>query len=291
MSENRNAPLCLNGDGRTTVISTNRVFDCCRDRDCFENTRVYFTEFGEELLENSRNIRVRSARTLWVFVGLDEVPFNCGFYQISVRYYILLELEACVEVGRSQTFYGIAIPQKDVVLYGGEGSVTSFSSSTINSFCSIGCVDSGASNDPTAVVETVEPIVLGYRVEECPRTCAGTNETLVLPECITEQLGGEVVITQEGPRFYVSLGLFSVIRIERPAQLLVQATDYSVPDKECDASGCDENPCSMFKNMAFPVNQFRATNCSSGAENSGARIITNNNGGCGCGGGRGSDRK
>lgn len=288
MSENRNAPLALNCDGRTTVISTNRVLDCCRDRDCFEDTRVYFTEFGEELLENSRNIRVRNARTLWVYVGIDEVPFNCGFYQISVRYYILIELEACVDVGRSQTFYGIAIPEKDVILYGGEGSVTSYSSSPLNGFCSVGCVDTGASNDPTAVVETVEPIVLGYRVEECPRTCPGTNETLVLPECITDELGGEVVITQEGPRFYASLGLFSVIRIERPSQLLVQATDYSVPDKECGGTGCEENPCALFKNMAFPVNQFRAANCCPGGDMSGPRYGGNggngsSNGGCGCG--------
>lgn len=283
MSENRNAPLAITGDGRTTVISTNRVFDCCRDRDCFEDTRVYFTAFGEELLENSRNIRVRSARTLWVYVGLNEVPFNCGFYQISVRYYILIELEACVEVGRSQTFYGIAVPEKEVILYGGEGSVTSYSSSTLNGFCDIGCVEPAANNDPTAVVETVEPIVLGYRVEECPRTCPGTNETLILPECITDQLGGEVVITQAGPRFYVSIGLFSVIRIERPALLLVQATDYSVPDKECDGGGCNENPCSLFRNMAFPVNQFRSTNCCPNPNEGGGQNRYNGGGSCGCG--------
>ena len=53
----------------------------------------------------------------------------------------------------------------------------------------------------------------------------------------------------------IIFGIFSVIRIERPAQLLVTATDYSVPDKECVAPD-EDDPCRLFHTMAFPVNEF-----------------------------------
>ena len=53
----------------------------------------------------------------------------------------------------------------------------------------------------------------------------------------------------------VSLGIFSIVRITRPAQYLVQATEYSVPDKECMMT-CDDDPCGVFRSMAFPSKEF-----------------------------------
>ena len=56
-------------------------------------------------------------------------------------------------------------------------------------------------------------------------------------------------------RLYVSLGIFSVIRIERPAQYLINASDYAVPDKECTVAE-EDDPCKLFRSMAFPVQEF-----------------------------------
>ena len=53
----------------------------------------------------------------------------------------------------------------------------------------------------------------------------------------------------------VSLGFFSVIRIERPAQYLVSAVEYNVPDKEC-AAPVMEDACSLFRQMSFPTAEF-----------------------------------
>ena len=158
MQENRNATYCSQNDGRGTVcIDTNRVLDSCRDRDCFENARVYLTSFGEEVINSANSVRIRSAKLIWAFVGVDEVPFNNGFYQITVRYYILIEGEACLGIGKSQTFKGIAVLEKNVVLYGGEGSIISFSSSPENDYCSIGNIDTVSYNDPVAIVDSVVP--------------------------------------------------------------------------------------------------------------------------------------
>jgi hypothetical protein len=56
-------------------------------------------------------------------------------------------------------------------------------------------------------------------------------------------------------RLYVSIGIFSVIRIERPAQYLINASDYAVPDKECTAAE-EDDPCKLFRSMAFPIQEF-----------------------------------
>ncbi len=256
MQDNRKAALGFCQDNRGTVcIDTKRVLDSCRDRDCFEDARVYLTSFGEDILSSATNVKTKSATTIWAYVGIDEVPFNNGFYQITVKYYILLEFEACMGIGRSQTFRGITTLEKSVILYGGNGNVTSYTSSPENTYCNIGNLDTVGTNAPTAVVETVEPVVLGTKVKEC--ACPTICDLLELPECVTSRLDGELCTNDRGPKLYVSLGVFSVIRIERPAQLLIEATDYSVPDKEC-CTASEDKPCDLFRSMAFPISRFKA---------------------------------
>ncbi len=284
MQENRNASFCggghsgntgQNGYG-TVCIDTKRVLDSCRDRDCFEDTRVYLTCMGEEILANSSNVRTRSAKLLWAYVGVDEVPFNCGFFRIKIRYYIEVEFEACIGVGRSQCFKGLAVLDKEVILYGGEGRAITFTSKGTNNYCSM-CNMKVTTNDPVAVVETVDPIVLGTRVSDCNCGCpCGGTEYVDLPDGVRNSLGAELVLNSTGPRLLVSFGVFSVIRMERPAQLLVQATDYSVPDKECNAATDNDNPCALFRTIAFPTSQFRGTAHPTDISDN------KNNGGCGC---------
>lgn len=283
MQENRNTSFCpptnagnnQNGGSGMVVIDTKRILDSCRDRDCFEDTRVYLTCHGEEILANSSNVRTRSAKLLWAYVGVDEVPFNCGFYRIRIRYYIEVEFEACVGVGRSHSFKGLAAIEKEVILYGGEGRAITFSSNPESNYCSVCNVKTGT-NDPVAIVETVEPIVLGTKVSDCncPCPCGGT-EYADIPEGVRNSIGEELVLNSLGPRILVSFGIFSVIRIERPAQLLVHATDYCVPDKECTPAANNDNPCALFSTIAFPTAQFRGTEHP-------IDIPTPRGGGCGC---------
>ena len=285
MQENRNTSVCnqqstnILGCNGTVCIDTQRVLDCCRDRDCFEDTRVYLTAQGEEILSNSTNVRTRYARLIWAYVGLDEIPFNCGFYQVSVRYYVEVEFEACGGSCRSQTFKGLAVLEKNVVLYGGEGKAVSFTSNPANSYCCIGDLNTATTNAPTAIVETVEPVVLGTKVPECGCSCpCPCGEYSDIPECVRNIFGDCLVTNSTAPKIYVSFGIFSVIRIVRPAQLLVNATDYSVPDKECTQATNNDNPCALFRSIAFPVAQFRGTDCP--AEDTTQK---KNGGSCGCG--------
>ena len=282
MQENRNVQTYGRGgqgnNGRAAVcIDTRRVFDSCKDRDCYEDTRVYLTAEAEAALANSTNVKTRSATLIYAYVGLDEVPFNCGFYRVSIRYYIDVEFEGCLGVGRSQTFNGLAALEKEVVLYGGEGRTVSFTSEG-NALC-VENINTGITNAPVAVIDTVEPIVLGTKISDCNCPCdCVCNDYPDIPEAIEEYFGGEFVLNPEGAKMYVSFGIFSVIRIERSTQILVEATDYSVPDKECVQGEGNDSPCQLFRAMPFPTGQFKGEACQT------EQPATQNqrSGGCGC---------
>ncbi|MBQ7377229.1 MAG: hypothetical protein IJW71_02780 [Clostridia bacterium] len=241
--------------GRETVcIDTYRVLDSCRDRDCYEDVRVFLTAFGQEIIDQTCTVRAKSASVIWTNVGVDSVPFNRGFYQVSVRIYILLTMEACLGNGRSQEFDGIAVLEKKVILFGSEGNVSIFRSTQSENFCDVQC--SKETNLPVGVVEVVAPIALSTKILEgdccCGYSCCNCSD---IPSGICELCSGDLVDPENGRRLFVSLGVFSVIRIERPAQFLITASDYSVPDKECVAAE-EDDPCSLFRTLAFPVNEF-----------------------------------
>ncbi len=277
MQDNRNQRNGLGCDTQGTVcIDTKRVLDCCRDRDCFEDVRVYLTSFGEEIISTATNVRTKAATLVWAYVGVEPVPFNNGFYKVTVRYYIKVDLEACVCIGKSQAFSGIAVLEKDVILFGGEGNVVSYYSNEDNGYCNIGNINTTATNAPVAVVETVAPIVLSTKVVECCNPCG--CECNEIPASICGCIDGQLITTTHDstPKLVLCFGIFSVIRIERPAQILVQATDYSVPDKECTQATSSDDPCALFGTLPFPINEFKTTMTPTSEPGS------TRTGGCGC---------
>ena len=53
----------------------------------------------------------------------------------------------------------------------------------------------------------------------------------------------------------MTLGQFSLVRLERDTQLLIPAYDYCIPQSEC-SGGDPEDPCGLFKNVCFPMSEF-----------------------------------
>ena len=252
-------PNC-SGSREMVCIDTYRVLDSCRDKDCFEDVRVYLTDYGQQVIERTSNVRTKYAKVEGANIDMDPVPFNRGFYQIRIRLFIKVVCEACVAPGNIQEIEGIAAVEKKVVLFGSEGNVSVFKSEAGKcGFCSNdpeGC--SLSNNLPVAVLETVDPVILNSKVAE-PQTCVCCSCCCVgdIPSSVSTQLGG--TLSDHGDndctKLLVSLGLFSVVRLERPAQYLVNATEYSVPDKECRIAE-DDDPCSIFREMRFPVQEF-----------------------------------
>lgn len=268
MSENKFCSSNTSNCKEIVSIETNKIFDSCRDRDCYENVKVLLTDVGHEIVSRTSVIRTKHACISSAHITIDPVQFNRGFYAVNIRFYIKLLFEACIGCNRPQEFEGIAVVEKKVILYGSESNVSIFRSSVnSNDFCAcpdpVGC----CKNAPTAVVEAVDPIVLCTKVVEksndCCCCCCCASD---IPECVVYELDSALIDDNDGCDtervLVVSLGIFSIVRMVRPAQYLINATEYCVPDKECVA-GCENDPCGIFRNMAFPTSEF----CSSSLSN------------------------
>ena len=242
--------------GEQVCIDTMRILDSCRDKDCYEDVRCYLTDFGQEVLEKTNSIRVKSTEVICANILVDPIQFNRGFYQITIRFYTKLYLEACICHGKSQELEGIAVTEKKVVLFGSEGGARVFKSSGGNEeFCSCNKEFDEGCNLPTVVVETVDPIALSLKIKEkcdCCHCCCCVED---MPKRVSDCVCGNLCDYPGMKYLFVTLGFFSVVRIERPAQIVVSAAEYCIPDKEC-VLGSEDDPCQIFAKMSFPVEEF-----------------------------------
>ena len=104
-------------------------------------------------------------------------------------------------------------------------------------------------------------MVLGSKVRD---VCdCGGEVCCNIPGSIRGCFDEELVISGDKKRLYVTLGQFSIIRLERDAQLIVPVLDYAIPTKDCCDSlgGCAEDPCEMFSRIPFPTQQFTPQGC------------------------------
>lgn len=77
-----------------------------------------------------------------------------------------------------------------------------------------------------------------------------------IPDCVRRVFDDRFIGQNEGVRnVFVSLGLFTIVKLERNVQLLIPAYDFCIPEKECVASTVDD-PCNIFENISFPVDEF-----------------------------------
>jgi len=246
-------------------IHTRKITDSCRDKDCIEDLRVYLTRGSQALLDNASGAKVRCAELLYTYIDVEPVAFDRNHYCIDVTYYYRIFADATVGSSRPATLYGLAVFSKRAVLCGEDSRAHIFTSDT-----RINCPDGisrYSANRPTAVVEVLDPMVLSSAVRElCDCNCKETT-MVQLPDCIVQTFDDELVLSGESRRLFVTLGQFSIIRLERDAQLVVPVLDYSIPTKECcDSPGCAEDPCEMFSRIPFPTAQFAPNNCDKNCE-------------------------
>ena len=160
---------------------------------------------------------------------------------------------------RPATLYGLAVFSKRAVLCGEDSRAHIFTSDT-----RLGQLDGQTlrtANLPTAVVEVLDPMVLSSKVKEvCDCAC---GEILAqIPQGIRSQFDEELVLSGDRRRLFVTLGQFSIVRLERSAQLVVPVLDYSIPSKECcETPGGAEDPCEMFSRIPFPASEFSPRTC------------------------------
>lgn len=226
-------------------IRTRKIFDSCRDKDCIEDLRVYLTTSSQSYLESAFSVRPKAAQLLYTDVNVEALSFNRGYYTVDVTYYYRITGET--QPG-GHPIYGLAVFDKRVMLFGSEGCVKSFASddpAVYTDNCS-----------PIGVVEAVDPLALSMKIIDRDCAMASDIEQRTIPAAIQEVFGEELVFSNSGKRLFVTLGQFSIIRLERNTQLLIPAYDYCMPDKECEGCGQSDDPCTLFGRIRFPVEEF-----------------------------------
>ncbi len=225
-------------------IQTEKILDACRDKDCIDDLRVYPTVSSQTVIDSAFSVRPDSATLIYADVKVDAISFNRGYYTVDVTYFYIVN---------GQTFpdgtpvRGLAVFDKRVILYGSEGSVKRFSTQSDMKTDIVTAPDG-----PLAVVDAVDPIALNLRIGE-PGT-GEERELRSIPQEIIDAIGEELNLAETGKRLYVTLGQFSMIRLERSVPFTISAENY-LPSNECAGSSSDD-PCTMFSRVRFPVDEF-----------------------------------
>lgn len=238
-------------------IHTRKIFDSCRDKDCIEDLRVYPTVSSQELLDRAVSVRAGCAELLYAYIDVEPVSFNRGFYTVDVRYFYRITADAFVGTARPAEVSGLAVFNKRVVLFGSEGGAKIFSSQEISAGADI--QGQPRSSAPIAVVEAVDPLILSLKLADVSERRLADCGCADIPAGVAGCFQEELVMGGEVHRLYVTLGQFSLIRLERDTQLLMPVYDYCMPEKECPCEcgcSCQEDPCDLFRKVQFPVGEF-----------------------------------
>ena len=145
-------------------IHTKKIFDSCKDKDCIEDLRVYPTRGCQEVIDRAVSVKAGCAELLYAYIDVEPVTFNRGFYTVDVRYFYRITADAFVGAARPVEITGLAVFDKRVILFGSEGSAKVFTSTGKN--CGSDIQGLPATTAPTAVVESVDPIILGMKLVE-----------------------------------------------------------------------------------------------------------------------------
>jgi hypothetical protein len=232
-------------------IDTKRIYDSCVSKDCLEDLRVTFFGSSQRLIDDAVTVKCRDCDISAVSIDVEEVPFNRGFYSVNINFYFKLRFDTySAPCTTPQTAIGYANFEKKCILYGSEGNVKIFTSNIVSE--ELDCPEAPQYTNPVAKVQAVDPVVLECNVVDscdCQIPCCTT-----FPRSILSTVSDSTIPLNSSRAVIVTLGLFSIVQMERDVQLLIPAYDFCIPDRECSCS--TQNPCQTFQNIEFPVDEF-----------------------------------
>ena len=236
----------------TVCVDTKRIFDSCVSKDCLEGLRVTFFDNNQDLIDSAVNVKTRNASVEAVSVDVDEVPFNRGYYSVDITCYFKIGFDTYSALCTTpQVAEGYTSFNKKCILYGSEGRVKIFASSSETD--NLECAEAPQYTSPNAKVQLVDPIVLDTDI------LASTTPDIPalitsFPQSILDEVTDPNPVTDGEDAVLVSLGLFSIVQMERDCQMLMPAYDYCIPERECQCN--TQDACTTFQGIDFPVEEF-----------------------------------
>lgn len=260
-------PILDTGERRineAVCIDTKRIFDSCVSKDCLEDLRVTFFSRSQRLIDEAVTVKTRDCCIEEVSIDVEEVPFNRGFYSVDITFYFKLCFDTyAAPCTTPQVAIGFAQFNKKCILYGSDGDVKVFVSNPCSE--ALDCPVAPQYTNPAAKVQAVDPVILATDICDC---CdCNVSVCSSFPQSILNSVEDTMPSCGASKAILVTLGLFSIVQMERDAQILIPAYDYCVPDRECNCN--TSNPCETFQSIDFPVDEFFP-------------VSRDNNSGCSC---------
>lgn len=235
-------------------IDTARIYDSCADKDCLADMRVYFTDAAQNAVDNATSVRCRGCEVLNVFSEVERVPFNRGFYSVDLTFFFAVTFDVFTSANcPSETVCGLTVFSKKCILYGSDGNVKIFSSEFSENESDEQLPMT--SSNPRAKIQVAEPICLDAKLCRPCDCCNNMPDPCAVPRCVRRRFNGQFTNQMQPEKAVrVTIGLFTIIQLERDVQMLIPAYDFCMPCKECS---CDtEDPCDSFRKIKFPVGAF-----------------------------------
>ena len=211
-------------------VDVARVYDSCADRACLADLPVMFTEEEQALIDAATSVRCRGCEVIDVYSEIEKVPFNSGYYSVDNTFFFRVTLDTFTTPSAApQTVYGLCTSAKKNILYGSEGSVKVFSSEYA------GGPDEqlpAVSTTPRAKIQVATPICLEARMIAPGGSATAPEIPAAIPEAVKRAFRGELRAAETGVAVRVTLGLFTIVQLERDVQLLIPAYRFCVPTKE-----------------------------------------------------------
>lgn len=232
----------------SVCLNANRIYDSCSDKSCLSDLSVHFTDAAHKKIDAAASVKCRSVSVLHAAMEVEAVPFNTGFYSVDITYYFLVTLETSAGgISVPQRVDGIAFYNKKVILYGSEGKTRMFCSDALP------IINRNGETFPKACVQVANPIVLSCKL--CDRSETAGEAYFEIPEAVSAQFEGSFSREKCGNKaVLVSIGLFSILHLQRSVQVMVPAYEFNVPDKECLFT--TDDPCEIFRKIKFPTGEF-----------------------------------
>lgn len=230
-------------------INADRIYDSCGDKDCLEDLRVFFTDATQPIIDEAYLVKPKTVEVMDVVMSVEPVPFHKGFYSVDMTFYFLVTLSVHNSpLSNATEVTGVCTFCKKVVLFGSEGSVKTFSNIQNENSSSV-----NPQALPKVTVQIAEPMLLSSCSKESV-DIASEWCSCSLPSSICSCFEGSFENVLPQRNVFISIGIFSIVQIERQVQMMVPVYDYCIPEKEC--TNTSENPCDVFKNIEFPINEF-----------------------------------
>lgn len=250
----QNSDNCTHGSACPTnafreavCIDTRRIYDACCDKDCIKDLRVYFTLRGQSIVDTATIIKARSAEVVAVYFEVEPVAFNKGFFSVDITFFFKVKVAAYQNPAMSPTVVdGVAVFSKKVILFGSDASVKTFTTENATTAC--------GKNAPVVNVQVIDPMILSLCVTECPHSDA--LQSFEPPTEICEMFDDVFCGFAPIKMITVSLGLFSIVQLERQVQIMVPVYGFCVPEKQCSEGSVVDDPCELFSKICFPKDDF-----------------------------------